>query len=172
MTEREEVLPEEVRRQKEREEQIKDGVWRPKILTPYADRVVCGASTKKFPGLIYLRDEERFSHPIQKAEKVRAGRSLIEFLRALNPELDPKKVVYPELAHTTNVVLVDEELVRAHIEPRLKIEQTDGLITELQGYTLMILGADCPSVAVYDPKANAIGLFHSGWRGTAGGITL
>ncbi len=172
MPEEESVLPEEVRRQKEREEQIKDGVWRPKILAPYSGKVVCGASTRRFAGLIYLRDEERFSHPINKAEKVRAARSLIEFLRALDTELDPKKVVYPELAHTTNVVLVDEKLVRKHIEPRLKIEQTDGLITQLLGYTLMILGADCPSIAVYDPKHQAMGLFHSGWRGTAGGIAI
>jgi len=165
------MISESLTHEREREEQIKDGVWRPKILAPFRE-VVCGASTKSFPGLIYLRNPDRFKEPLTEPQKVRAAKSLISFIRALDPGLDPKKVAYPELSHSTNVVVLDEQTAKRHVEPRIKIENTDGLISQLKGYTLMILGADCPSIALFDPKTHSVGVFHSGWRGTAQGIVI
>lgn len=163
---------EDAARIREREEQIKDGVWRPKNLSTFIEEVVCGASTKSFPGLVYLRNPHRFQEPLTEPQKIRATRSLISFLRALDFSLDPKKVAYPELSHSTNVVVLDQKKADRHVGSRIKIENADGLITQLKGYTLMILGADCPSIAVYDPQSCSIGVFHSGWRGTAEGIVL
>lgn len=43
---------------------------------------------------------------------------------------------------------------------------SDGLITNEKGLFLCIKIADCVAVLCYDIKNNAIGAFHSGWRGT------
>jgi YfiH family protein len=34
----------------------------------------------------------------------------------------------------------------------------------------MVLAADCPPVFFYDPMSRAVGIAHSGWKGTAGRI--
>jgi YfiH family protein len=46
------------------------------------------------------------------------------------------------------------------------IGETDGLCTRVPGVGLMLLGADCPLILVYDPVALAVGVAHAGWRGT------
>jgi YfiH family protein len=48
--------------------------------------------------------------------------------------------------------------------------EADGLCTDEPGVTLAVLVADCAAVYCYDPECGAIGLAHSGWRGTAHGI--
>jgi YfiH family protein len=50
------------------------------------------------------------------------------------------------------------------------IEDTDGMVTDTPGLALMVLSADCPPVFFYDPARRAIGLAHSGWKGTVGCI--
>lgn len=47
---------------------------------------------------------------------------------------------------------------------------TDALITDTRDVLLMMLYADCVPVYLIDPTARAIGLVHSGWRGTAADI--
>jgi YfiH family protein len=47
---------------------------------------------------------------------------------------------------------------------------TDALVTDVPGILLGITIADCLPVYLYDPEHHAIGLAHSGWRGTAGRI--
>ena len=47
---------------------------------------------------------------------------------------------------------------------------TDGLITNNPEIILFIKVADCVPVYLYEPRSQLIGLVHSGWRGTAGGI--
>ena len=49
-------------------------------------------------------------------------------------------------------------------------EQTDGLCTDVPGLPLMLLGADCPLIIVFDPQTLALGLAHAGWRGTVNRI--
>jgi YfiH family protein len=46
----------------------------------------------------------------------------------------------------------------------------DALVTNTPGVLLGITIADCLPVFLYDPAHRAIGLAHSGWRGTAGPI--
>ena len=42
----------------------------------------------------------------------------------------------------------------------------DALITDRPGVALLLRFADCVPVLLYDPRRKAIGLAHSGWRGT------
>jgi YfiH family protein len=46
----------------------------------------------------------------------------------------------------------------------------DGLITNVPGIILGTFHADCPPIYFVDPVNKAIGLSHSGWKGTKGNI--
>ena len=46
--------------------------------------------------------------------------------------------------------------------------ETDGLITNVPGLCLVTFYADCVPLYFVDPVHKAIGLSHSGWRGTVG----
>ena len=46
------------------------------------------------------------------------------------------------------------------------IPDVDGLITTVVGRPLMAMSADCPVILLYDARRPALGLAHSGWRGT------
>ena len=51
-----------------------------------------------------------------------------------------------------------------------KLEDIDGLITDVSGLCLVTSYADCVPLYFIDPVQKAIGLSHSGWRGTVGKI--
>ena len=46
----------------------------------------------------------------------------------------------------------------------------DGLVTNLTGIGLSILGADCAPILFYDNKTKTIGACHAGWRGAIDNI--
>jgi YfiH family protein len=46
----------------------------------------------------------------------------------------------------------------------------DGLMTDVRGFVLGILTADCVPVLVADTRRRAVAAFHAGWRGTLGRI--
>ena len=48
--------------------------------------------------------------------------------------------------------------------------ETDGLICDIPGVSLIIFSADCIPVLLYDPVRRVIAAAHAGWRGTAAGI--
>ena len=66
--------------------------------------------------------------------------------------------------HTTNVhkVTLDNR--------DEKLRDVDGLITDVPGICLVTSYADCVPLYIIDPVHRAIGLSHSGWRGTVGKI--
>ena len=47
-----------------------------------------------------------------------------------------------------------------------RIEEVDGLITDVTGLPLLTLYADCVPVVVYDPNKHVLGVCHAGWQGT------
>jgi len=48
--------------------------------------------------------------------------------------------------------------------------QGDALVTNIRGFTLSVLGADCAPVLFADRKAGVIAAAHSGWKGAVTGI--
>lgn len=64
--------------------------------------------------------------------------------------------------HTTNVHKVTLE--NKHEE----LQDVDGLITDVPGICLVTTYADCVPLFFIDSRHRAIGLSHSGWRGTVG----
>ncbi len=84
--------------------------------------------------------------------------------------VDYKKCVASKQTHTVNIRTVTEgDIGKGVIVPR-DYDDVDGLVTNLQGVTLVTHYADCVPLAFVDPKKGVIGLSHGGWRGTIGKI--
>ncbi|WP_460642358.1 peptidoglycan editing factor PgeF [Lacrimispora brassicae] len=89
--------------------------------------------------------------------------------------VDVERMVLSYQTHTTNVRLVTEEDAGKGITKERDYEDVDGLITNVPGITLVTFYADCVPLYFLDPVHLAVGLSHSGWRGTVkrmGEVTL
>ena len=80
--------------------------------------------------------------------------------------VDTERMVLSYQTHTTNVKLVTKEDAGKGIVKERDYEDVDGLITNIPGITLVTFYADCVPLYFLDPIHQAIGLSHSGWRGT------
>ncbi len=80
--------------------------------------------------------------------------------------VDPEKMVLSYQTHTTNVKRVTESDAGKGITKEREYKDVDGLITNVSGITLVTFYADCVPLYFLDPVHKAIGLSHSGWRGT------
>lgn len=89
--------------------------------------------------------------------------------------VDRKRMVLTFQTHTTNVRQVTEQDGGKGILTERDYRDVDGLITNIPGMTLVTFYADCVPLYFLDPVHKAIGLSHSGWRGTVnrmGEVTL
>lgn len=83
-------------------------------------------------------------------------------------ETTPERIVCSRQTHTTNVRLVTQkDCGKGTVRP-LDYEDVDGLICNEPGIVLCTLYADCVPLYFVDVETKAIGLGHSGWRGTVG----
>ena len=80
--------------------------------------------------------------------------------------VDVEKMVLSYQTHATNVRLVTEADAGKGIFKEREYKDVDGLITNVPGITLVTFYADCVPLYFLDPVHKAIGLSHSGWRGT------
>jgi len=78
--------------------------------------------------------------------------------------------VFTHQTHTAVVRTVTEEDAGKGLTRERDYSDVDGLITNVPGIVLSAFTADCVPVFFVDPVHRAIGLSHSGWRGTAGRI--
>ena len=88
---------------------------------------------------------------------------------------ETKDLVLSDQTHTTNVRLVTEEDRGKGFDKEKDYADTDGLITNVPGLMLVTIYADCVPLYFVDPVHKAIGLSHSGWKGTVhrmGKVTL
>ena len=79
-------------------------------------------------------------------------------------------IVTSDQTHTTNVRVVTEEDRGNGITKPRPYTDVDGMITNVPGLVLATFYADCVPLFFVDPVHKAIGLSHSGWRGTVGKI--
>ncbi|MEG2870046.1 MAG: peptidoglycan editing factor PgeF [Clostridium sp.] len=80
--------------------------------------------------------------------------------------VEQARMVLTYQTHTTNVRRVTEEDAGKGILIERDYRDVDGLITNIPGITLVTFFADCVPLYFLDPVHKAIGLSHSGWRGT------
>lgn len=81
-------------------------------------------------------------------------------------QVDLAQMVLSYQTHTTNVRMVTKEDAGKGIVRERDYQDTDGLITNVPGLVLVTFYADCVPLYLVDPVNRAIGLSHSGWRGT------
>lgn len=79
-----------------------------------------------------------------------------------------ENLVFSHQTHTTNVRMMTAEDKGKGFERPLDYQDVDGLITNVPGLCLTTFYADCVPLFFIDPVHKAIGLSHSGWRGTVG----
>ena len=79
-------------------------------------------------------------------------------------------MVLSRQTHTTNVRKVTESDRGSGILYPASYTDVDGLITDIPGICLVTSFADCVPLYFVDPVRKAIGLTHSGWRGSVGKI--
>jgi hypothetical protein len=80
----------------------------------------------------------------------------------------PDDFVCSDQTHTTNVMRVGRQYAGCGVTRKRPYADVDGLITDEAGIILSTFYADCVPLYFVDPLHHAIGLSHSGWRGTVG----
>lgn len=82
----------------------------------------------------------------------------------------PENLVFSDQTHTANVRVVTEaDRGKGYTIPR-DYADVDGMVTNIPGLVLATFYADCVPLYFVDPVHRAVGLSHSGWRGTVGKI--
>lgn len=101
-------------------------------------------------------------------EEDRVVENFRRFGRAIS--VSAEDMVYAHQTHTVNVMRVDSSHKGMGILRDRNFQDTDGLVTNEPGVCLVTSYADCVPLYFVDTKNRAIGLSHSGWRGTVGNI--
>jgi YfiH family protein len=130
-----------------KKEVICNGVWIPSSIVKHSSKIALGVLTKQMD---FLGDEK---------EKV------ANFLHMFAPNSYPH-YQRTKLNHGDKIVTVDYQYLEQINMSGYQII-ADGIMTDIPGMPLLVRGADCASVCIYDPVNQAVGLFHCGWRGTA-----
>ena len=81
---------------------------------------------------------------------------------------DKTHFVCSDQTHTTNVRRVGKADAGYGVTRPRPYKDVDGLVTDEPGIILSTFYADCVPLFFVDPVHRAIGLSHSGWRGTVG----
>jgi YfiH family protein len=82
-------------------------------------------------------------------------------------EFDLSSLVSCQQVHHDTIALIGERhLKNSSYLPDKMIEQTDALITDVPGVTLMTRHADCVPLLLFDPKTVTAAVAHAGWKGT------
>lgn len=81
-------------------------------------------------------------------------------------EVDMNRMVLSWQTHTTTVRRIEAADAGKGMKKERDYQDVDGLITNVAGITLVTFYADCVPLYLLDPVNRAIGLSHSGWRGT------
>ena len=95
--------------------------------------------------------------------------AVMENYDRLAAALDTRKeqFVCTDQTHTTNVIRVGKEDCGYGVIRQKPYTDVDGLVTDEPGVVLSTFFADCVPLYFVDTVNRAIGLSHSGWRGTA-----
>ncbi|MCM1569876.1 MAG: peptidoglycan editing factor PgeF [Roseburia sp.] len=83
----------------------------------------------------------------------------------------PEDIVATKQTHTTNIRRVTMADKGKGVVRLADYDNVDGLMTDIPGIALAAFTADCVPVCFVDTVNRAIGVVHSGWRGTVGQIS-
>lgn len=86
--------------------------------------------------------------------------------------VNPRSIVCSKQTHTTNIRVITKADCGKGIYKERDYEDVDGMITDENGIVLATYFADCVPLYIVDKENKAIGMVHSGWKGTVGKIGL
>ena len=138
-----------------------------KIYAPYEDDLV-HAFTTRFGGVStgHLKSLNLSFSRGDDADNVRENyRRLGEALG-----IDVSRAVFSDQVHLKTIRRVTAADAGKGLTKESDIRETDGLMTDEPGLPIFTFYADCVPVYFYDPIHKAIGLAHSGWKGTVADI--
>lgn len=108
-------------------------------------------------------------HVGDEAEKVLTNRRSV--LRLFQAELG--QAVCCEQVHGDQIRKVDKSYQgQGAFRYEQSLASCDGMITNVPGVFLVTFYADCIPVFFFDPIHRAVGIAHSGWKGTMAGIAV
>ena len=87
-----------------------------------------------------------------------------ENLELVRKELNLNTIIQLNQTHSTDVITLKDK------SENFNLKEADGLVTNLKGIGLSILGADCAPILFYDNALKIIGACHAGWRGAVNNI--
>lgn len=147
---------------------VRDGLYRVAALERYPI-LLHGISTRRAPDRSDWNLSAKRGTPQDPPSVESALANRRKFAAWLGVSLD--SIVGCQQVHGTEVALVEaEDAGRGMSAGSPAIQGADAMVTATPGLHLMALSADCPPVFFYDPVRRAIGLAHSGWKGTVGRI--
>lgn len=85
--------------------------------------------------------------------------NLADFTQRLG--FDPGKFVVNREVHEDSILVISNNWGQT---------RADSTITQTPGWLIGVTSGDCVGALIYDPKTQAYGIFHSGWRGCQLGI--
>ena len=75
-----------------------------------------------------------------------------------------RKLLLMYQTHSNKVIIITNK------NKKLNKFKSDAIITQLTGYGLGVVTADCVPIVLYDKKNHIIGCIHAGWKGALSGI--
>jgi hypothetical protein len=87
--------------------------------------------------------------------------------------ISPDQLVFPKQTHTANVKTITTGFFDMVTEEQKHfLDETDAVITNLQGVCVAVKTADCVPVLLFDSKRKVVAAVHAGWRGTVQNIVF
>ena len=75
-----------------------------------------------------------------------------------------RKLLLMYQTHSNKVMIITNK------NKNLNKFKSDAIVTQLRGYGLGVVTADCVPIVLYDKKNHTIGCIHAGWKGALSGI--
>jgi YfiH family protein len=143
---------------------LERGIYRIAALDRYPE-LLHGISTRLSPGGEDWNLSAKRGTPENPPSWERALANRETLARRLGIRLD--RMVGCQQVHGSTVAVVGYEDAGRGMSPDVPSAQgADAMVTGCPGLYLLALSADCPPVILYDPVRRAVGLVHSGWKGT------
>ena len=128
----------------------------------YSFKKIDGTGLAKTLFTTNVYDGFGFNNPEHMDNYIKLGKSF---------GLTPSDMVRTNQTHTSIVRLITRANAGEGITCPGPESGSDGMVTNEPGLMLCTVEADCVPVYLLDPVNKAIGMVHSGWRGTAGHIS-
>ncbi len=77
-----------------------------------------------------------------------------------------ENLLNPNQQHTDKIAVIKSQ----NDALLLKEEAFDGVVTNLKGFPILLVFADCIPILLFDEKEKVLSCVHAGWKGTAKGI--